>query len=111
MLRQGADGRRHHGPLHLRRLARTPTTNRRLKPVSVICRSAIACSRTGPVRTRLTTIAWPATSAGMVLNQPALSKMQWRAEVDKMRTAYKAPIDRKDVDAIVDYLAALKGAK
>jgi hypothetical protein len=26
---------------------------------------------------------------------------QWHAEVDKMRTAYKAPIDPKDVDAIL----------
>jgi len=34
----------------------------------------------------------------MVLNQPALSKAQWRTEVEKMRTAYKAPIDPKDVD-------------
>ena len=50
-------------------------------------------------------------SAGMVLNQPALSQAQWRAEVDKMRTAYKAPIDPKDVDAIVDYLVALRPAK
>jgi hypothetical protein len=50
-------------------------------------------------------------SVGMVLNQPAMSKAQWRVEVDKMRTAYKAPIDPKDVDTIVDYLAALKGAK
>jgi mono/diheme cytochrome c family protein len=46
-------------------------------------------------------------SAGMVLNQPALSKTQWRAEVEKMRTAYKAPIDSNDVDSIVDYLAGL----
>jgi mono/diheme cytochrome c family protein len=46
-------------------------------------------------------------SAGMVLNQPALSKTQWRAEVDKMRTTYKAPIDSNDVDSIVDYLAGL----
>ena len=46
-------------------------------------------------------------SAGMVLTQPALSKEQWRAEVDKMRTAYKAPIDPKDVDAVVDYLVRL----
>jgi hypothetical protein len=37
----------------------------------------------------------------MVLNQPALSKAQWTAEVDKMRTAYKAPIDFKDVASIV----------
>ena len=50
-------------------------------------------------------------SAGMVLNQPALSKTQWRAEVDKMRTAYKAPIELKDVDAIVDYLAGLGGSE
>ena len=43
-------------------------------------------------------------SAGMVLNQAALSKAQWRAEVEKMRDAFKAPVDPKDVDAIVDYL-------
>ena len=47
-------------------------------------------------------------SAGMVLNQPALTKAQWRTEVEKMRTAYKAPIDPKDLDAIVDYLAGLR---
>jgi hypothetical protein len=50
-------------------------------------------------------------SAGMLLNQPALSKAQWRAEVEKMRTAYKAPIDPKDVDGIVDYLSGMKIAK
>ena len=49
-------------------------------------------------------------SAGMVLNQPARTQAQWRAEVDKMRTAYKAPIDPKDVDAIVSYLAGMKVA-
>lgn len=50
-------------------------------------------------------------SAGMVLTQPALSKAQWRSEVEKMRNAYKAPIDPKDVDSIVDYLAGLAGTK
>ena len=50
-------------------------------------------------------------SAGMVLNQPAMSKTQWEAEVNKMRTAYKAPIDPKDVDAILDYLVSVKGKK
>jgi hypothetical protein len=40
-------------------------------------------------------------SAGMVLFQPELSQAQWHAEVEKMRTAYKAPIDPKDVDTIV----------
>jgi len=47
-------------------------------------------------------------SAGMVLNQPVLSRPQWQAEVDKMRAAYKAPIDAKDVGAIVDYLVSIK---
>jgi hypothetical protein len=50
-------------------------------------------------------------SAGMVLNQPALPKTEWEAEVDKMRAAYKAPIDAKDVDAILDYLVSIKGVK
>jgi mono/diheme cytochrome c family protein len=49
-------------------------------------------------------------SAGMVLNQPALPKSVWEAEVDKMREAYKAPIDAKDVGAIVGYLVSIKGA-
>jgi mono/diheme cytochrome c family protein len=50
-------------------------------------------------------------SADMVLNQPAMSKVQWQAEVDKMRTAYKAPVDPNDVDAILDYLVSVKGEK
>ncbi len=50
-------------------------------------------------------------SAGMVLNQPALPKAQWDAEVIKMHTAYRAPIDTKDVDAILDYLVSIKSVK
>ena len=46
-------------------------------------------------------------SAGMELNQPALSKAQWRTEVEKMRTAFKAPVDPNDVDTIVDYFVSL----
>jgi cytochrome c5 len=48
-------------------------------------------------------------SAGMVLNQPALSKTQWTAEVNKMISAYKAPVDPKDVGPLVDYLASIRG--
>jgi hypothetical protein len=48
-------------------------------------------------------------SAGMVLNQPALSKTQWTAEVNKMISAYKAPVDAKDVGPIVDYLVSIRG--
>jgi mono/diheme cytochrome c family protein len=50
-------------------------------------------------------------SADMVLNQPALPKATWEAEVHKMINVYKAPIDEADVPAIVDYLASTKGAK
>jgi hypothetical protein len=50
-------------------------------------------------------------SAGMVLNQPSLSKQAWTAEVNKMINNYKAPIAPEDVSAIVGYLAAVKGAK
>jgi hypothetical protein len=50
-------------------------------------------------------------SAGMVLNQPALSKEAWTAEVNKMINAYKAPVAPEDVGAIVDYLARTQGTK
>jgi hypothetical protein len=50
-------------------------------------------------------------SAGMVLNQPELSKQAWAAEVNKMISIYKAPVAPEDVGAIVDYLSSFKGAK
>jgi cytochrome c5 len=49
-------------------------------------------------------------SVGMVLNQPALAKAAWQAEVSKMIQTYKAPIAATDVTAIVDYLTRTKGA-
>jgi hypothetical protein len=50
-------------------------------------------------------------SAGMVLNQPAMSKAQWTSEVNKMRTAYRAPIDLKDIGTIADYLVSIQSKK
>jgi hypothetical protein len=50
-------------------------------------------------------------SAGMVLNQPSLSKQAWAAEVNKMINSYRAPVAPEDIAPIVDYLTALKGAK
>jgi cytochrome c5 len=47
-------------------------------------------------------------SVEMVLNQPPLPKAGWEAEVAKMRNVYKAPVDLKDVPAIVDYLVGIK---
>lgn len=50
-------------------------------------------------------------SADMVLNQPALPKATWEAEVHKMINVYKAPIDDADVPTIVNYLASIRGSK
>ena len=47
-------------------------------------------------------------SAGMVLTQPEMSLAQWKAEEEKMRSAYDAPIDPKDDDIIADYLTKLR---
>ena len=49
-------------------------------------------------------------SAGMVANQPHLTRAAWEAEVNKMRAVYKAPVAAEDVPAIVAYLASTKGA-
>ena len=48
-------------------------------------------------------------SADHTLNQPALSREEWHKVVDKMITAYKAPITAADARVIVDYLARVKG--
>jgi mono/diheme cytochrome c family protein len=49
-------------------------------------------------------------SADMVLNQPALTRAAWQAEVSKMINIYKAPVAAADAAAIVDYLTRTKGA-
>jgi sulfite dehydrogenase (cytochrome) subunit B len=72
-----------------------PTGDREFPPgphVDVISANCVACH-----------------SAGMILNQPNLTKATWEAEVNKMIKIYKAPVDAADVPAIVDYLAAVKG--
>jgi cytochrome c5 len=48
-------------------------------------------------------------SADHVLNQPSLSRAAWQEIVNKMITAYKAPISPDDAKAIVDYLVRTKG--
>jgi hypothetical protein len=48
-------------------------------------------------------------SADHVLNQPSLSREAWQEVVNKMITAYKAPVSPEDARAIVDYLARTKG--
>jgi hypothetical protein len=46
-------------------------------------------------------------SASMVLKQPALSRAQWTAEINKMRHTYGAPIDDDEVDKLSLYLAKI----
>ncbi len=46
-------------------------------------------------------------SPGMILTQPALTKATWLAEVNKMRSTYKAPIADENVEPIVTYLASM----
>jgi mono/diheme cytochrome c family protein len=48
-------------------------------------------------------------SADHVLNQPSLAREAWQEVVNKMITAYKAPVSPEDAKAIVDYLVRTKG--
>ena len=48
-------------------------------------------------------------SAEAIMNQPSLPREVWAYEIEKMRTAYKAPIDPGDVDTILDYLTSIRG--
>lgn len=45
-------------------------------------------------------------SPDMILNQPALTREQWRGTIEKMRGIYKASIDPTAEEAILDYLEA-----
>jgi len=48
-------------------------------------------------------------NADYIYFQPALTRAQWTAEVNKMRAAYKASIADADVQPIVDYLMSQNG--
>jgi hypothetical protein len=43
----------------------------------------------------------------MVLTQPALTPSQWQAIINKMRTAYGAPLPAEQVEGLSAYLAQL----
>jgi mono/diheme cytochrome c family protein len=86
-------------------------------------------SRTGPTWTRLSvelpasTRTFPAGegssiassqclichSAGMVLLQPQRTQAQWTETINKMRTAYGAPLPAEQVNALAAYLARVIG--
>ena len=46
-------------------------------------------------------------SAGMVLTQPARTEEQWKETINKMRTAYGAPLPAEQVDPLAAYLSRL----
>ena len=48
-------------------------------------------------------------SAGMVLRQPERTQTQWKDTINKMRTAYGAPLPTEQVDALAIYLARVVG--
>ena len=48
-------------------------------------------------------------SPGMVLRQPPLSFEEWKAEVNKMRVVYAAPLPADKIEEIARYLSAING--
>jgi hypothetical protein len=92
-------------------LAAHAATSLELKPVKIDLPDSDKMFPAGPGSDAINNNCLACHSAGMVLNQPALSKQAWTAEVNKMIKNYRAPIAPEDVGAIVDYLTAFKGAK
>ena len=50
-------------------------------------------------------------SAGMVLRQPPLTEDEWTAEINKMRTAFGAPMPADQIAALAKYLRSINGAQ
>ena len=48
-------------------------------------------------------------SAGMVLRQPPLTQDEWTGEINKMRSAFGAPIPADQVQALAQYLRSING--
>ncbi|KWB75325.1 c-type cytochrome [Burkholderia ubonensis] len=48
-------------------------------------------------------------SPGMVLRQPAMTKIEWKATIMKMRNAFGAPIPLEQVDDLARYLRSING--
>jgi hypothetical protein len=92
-------------------LATRATTPFELKSVNVDLPDSDRMFPAGPGSDAINNNCLACHSAGMVLNQPSLSKQAWAVEVNKMINNYKAPVAPEDVGAIVEYLSALKGTK
>jgi cytochrome c553 len=81
-----------------------------LKPLKLDVPTNDTMFSAGPGSNEINNNCLACHSADHVLNQPSLSRLAWQEVVDKMITAYKAPISPDDARAIVDYLVRTKGA-
>jgi cytochrome c5 len=82
-----------------------------LKTVNVVLPTSDRMFPDGPGSDVVNSYCLVCHSAAMVLPQPAMTRSAWEAEVQKMRTAYKAPIPEEQIQTIVSYLAGLQNAK
>lgn len=82
-----------------------------LKTVNVVLPTSDRMFPDGPGSDVVNSYCLVCHSAAMALSQPTMTRSAWEAEVQKMRTAYKAPIPEEQIQTIVSYLAALQNAK
>ena len=50
-------------------------------------------------------------SAGMVLRQPPLTQAEWVGEINKMRSAFGAPLPADQVETLAKYLNSIGGSQ
>jgi mono/diheme cytochrome c family protein len=62
----------------------------------------------GPGRDRVLSACVACHTPRYLLDQPVLPRKTWQAEVDKMRTAYGAPVADADVPIILEYVFAIR---
>ena len=82
-----------------------------LKTINVVLPTSDRIFPDGPGSDVVNSYCLVCHSAAMALAQPAMTRSAWEAEVQKMRTAYKAPIPEEQIQTIASYLAGLKNAK
>jgi hypothetical protein len=79
------------------------------KPVSIVLPGDAVTYKPGPGVAAVQARCEQCHSASYVYTQPALSRAQWTAEVNKMKAVYAADIPAEDIAPIVDYLVAQNG--
>jgi cytochrome c5 len=82
-----------------------------LKTVNVDLPTSVRMFPDGPGSDVVNSYCLVCHSAAMALAQPAMTRHAWEAEVQKMRTAYKAPIPEEQIQTIASYLAGFQNPK